>query len=322
MILETNEERGQKILQLMQEEDHFAYLIDNSDRAMQQIYNEPPDMIILAAENADWKAFLRMLKSDNVFRYLPVLGMFEPDMLGPTTSFENLPIDDLLILPLDVNELRLRVRLAVFKSGRYLDANPLTRLPGNYTIIQTIQELIDSKKAFAMGYIDLDNFKPFNDYYGFSRGDEILRMTARILVNSMLRINDDISFVGHVGGDDFVIVVTPSNIEHVCKQIIANFDMIAATFYDDEDRARGFIESFDRQNNAKQFGFITISIAALLSSNHNFTHYGQISTTANEVKSAVKKIDGSNFLIDRRRTVTPEDEENKSLGDTEGQIIN
>ena len=306
MVMDQDERRSQEIIEILEADDHFGYWIDDIGRAMNQIYNDPPDIILLATTGDHWKTFLRTLKTDTVFRYLPVLGLFEQSMLGPTTSFENFPIDDFLFLPLDLNELRLRVRLAIMKSGRYLDANPLTRLPGNYTILQTVQGLIDDNMPFALVYVDLDNFKPFNDAYGFSRGDEILRMTARVLVNSIRNLNDSIGFVGHIGGDDFVIVVDPASIETACKQVISNLGLIVGTFYDDVDRMRGYIQSVDRQGNKNKFPLLTVSLAAVISTSHDYTHFGEFSSAASEVKKEVKKLDGSNFLIDRRHTKNEE----------------
>ncbi len=300
MVVDWDEGRGEQIVGLMEAEGHFSYLVGDADRAMSQIYNDPPDLIILSAKGDCWREFLGALKTDNVFRYLPVLALFERDDLKPAARFEDLPIDDLVLLPLDERELVLHVRLALVRSSRQLDANPLTRLPGNYTILHAVQDLIDGRTPFALAYIDLDNFKPFNDHYGFSRGDEILRMTARILANAVRQLHDPVGFVGHVGGDDFVITVTPEHIDGICKQIISHFDMLATTFYDDEDRLHGYIESVDRQGHKRRFPLLTVSIAAVISTSHEFTHYGEFSTACSEVKTVVKRLDGSNYMIDRR----------------------
>jgi diguanylate cyclase (GGDEF)-like protein len=306
LILDPDPTRGQQLVDTVGGEDSFAYLISDLDRALQQIYNDPPDLILLSAVGDRWKTVLRTLKSDTVFGHLGVLGLFEPNMLGPNTSFESLPVDDFTYFPVNATELRLRVRLATDKSGRSLDANPLSRLPGNLTIIQTVQKRIEDQKPFAFAHIDIDNFKPFNDRYGFSRGDEVIRMTARVLVNTVRNLPDAQGFVGHIGGDDFVLVVNAAFLEPICRQVIVHFDMLAATFYDDEDRMRGYIESVDRQGNPRRFPLITISVAGVVSTNHDFTHYGQYSAAANEVKKKVKQLDGSNYLVDRRFTKTDE----------------
>ena len=319
LVLDPDTERGPQIVSAVEAEDHFGYHLESSEQALSQIYNDPPDLIVLSAAGDRWKTFLRSLKGDSVFGHLTVLCMFEREMVGPTTTFLDLPIDDFLFLPLDLDELRLRIRLAIDKSGRYLDANPLSRLPGNFTIIQTVQERIDSGTPFAFSHIDIDNFKPFNDRYGFTRGDEIIRMCARVLVNVVRNFPDGNGFVGHIGGDDFVLIINSHLIEPASRQVITHFDMLAATFYDDEDRLRGYIDSVDRQGNPRRFPLISLSISAVDSTRNDFNHFGQYSAAANEVKKKVKQMDGSNFMIDRRREKgdDPVSEENGLVAATE-----
>lgn len=311
MVLDTDEERGQQIVNMINAEDHLGYLMLDTNRALSQIYNDTPDLIIMAIESERWKPFLRMLKNDTVFAHIHVLGLCDPSQIGPETSFEALPLDDFTFLPVDLSELQLRLHLAIDKAGRYLDANPLSRLPGNFSIVQAVQRHIEDNKPFAFAHLDIDSFKPFNDRYGFTRGDEVIRMSARVLVNTVRIFPEAQSFVGHIGGDDFVLIVNPTHLDAVCQQIITNFDMLASMFYDDEDRARGYIESVDRQGTPRRFPLISISIAAVLSTNHNFTHYGQYSTAANEVKKKVKQMEGSNYLVDRR--CTKEEGEDKGV---------
>jgi len=311
MVLDTDEERGQQIVNMINAEDHLGYLMLDTNRALSQIYNDTPDLIIMAIESERWNPFLRMLKNDTVFAHIHVLGLCDPSQIGPETSFESLPLDDFTFLPVDLSELQLRLHLAIDKAGRYLDANPLSRRPGNFSIVQAVQRHIEDNKPFAFAHLDIDSFKPFNDRYGFTRGDEVIRMSARVLVNTVRIFPEAQSFVGHIGGDDFVLIVNPTHLDAVCQQIITNFDMLASMFYDDEDRARGYIESVDRQGTPRRFPLISISIAAVLSTNHNFTHYGQYSTAANEVKKKVKQREGSNYLVDRR--CTKEEDEDKGV---------
>ena len=106
-----------------------------------------------------------------------------------------------------------------------------------------IQKKIDSSKIFSLAYVDVDNFKPYNDRYGFVRGDEVLRMLSRLITSVILDLNLPESFVGHIGGDDFVFILPPARADEACKQILKNFNLIVRTFYDEQDRVRGSIES-------------------------------------------------------------------------------
>ncbi|MDP8222977.1 MAG: diguanylate cyclase [Candidatus Lernaella stagnicola] len=309
LVVDPNEDRGQEIVAMLVTEDYFGYLFSSPNMALSQIYNDPPDLIILAAQGENWKMFLNTLKNDTVFGHLAVLCLFEPAQLRPETSFTDIPIDDYTALPIDLEDLRLRVRLAMDKSGRYLDANPLSRLPGNFTIIKTLQNRIDQRMPFCFAHVDIDNFKPFNDRYGFSRGDEVIRMTARVLVNTVRNFPNSQGFVGHIGGDDFVLIVNPAVCEPIFQQVLVHYDMLAATFYDDEDRMRGYIESVDRQGNSRRFPLISLSIAGIDSTRNDYDHFGQFSAAANEIKKKVKQKDGSNYMIDRRQIPPPDDED-------------
>jgi diguanylate cyclase (GGDEF)-like protein len=150
-------------------------------------------------------------------------------------------------------------------------------------------------------YLDLDNFKAFNDCYGFARGDEALRMTARIVSNVVQRISDGAGFVGHVGGDDFFFIIPAQCGKECCEEIITNFDLVIPTLMDEEDRARGYIESKDRQGNPQRFPLLSASIAVIDLTITELNHLGEASAIAGELKKAVKKRKGSNYMVNRRK---------------------
>ena len=164
----------------------------------------------------------------------------------------------------------------------------------------TIQKTVQQKSKSALCYLDLDNFKAFNDRYGFARGDEALRMTARIITNVARKMHAD-SFVGHVGGDDFFFIIPSHLIKECCEQIIQNFDLVIPTLMN-EDRVRGYIESKDRKGKLQRFPLLSLSIAVIDLNITRIDHPGEVSATAGELKKAVKKLNGSNYLINRRRS--------------------
>jgi diguanylate cyclase (GGDEF)-like protein len=185
---------------------------------------------------------------------------------------------------------------------RALDANPLSKLPGNTSIIQRIQQLIDNGDDFALAYCDLDYFKSYNDKYGFSRGDEVLMMAARVIVNTIRSYQGVSSFVGHVGGDDFVFILPPDKVEDACKRIIKAFDEIVPHFYDPADRKRGNITSVDREGNTKIFPLMAISLAVVVNTERRIEHYGEVSSIAMELKKKAKEDPKSSYVIDRRQS--------------------
>ena len=271
-------------------------IFENSRNIIDKIYSSPPSLLIVTAEDG-LKEFVRMLRDDPIFSNLPILVIFGEDDSG--CDWNELQVDDYIRAPFKTEELSMRVDLAIYRSKRVVETNPLTMLPGNTPIIREVKARLDRGGDFALAYADLDHFKPFNDKYGFSCGDEALRMTARLITN-IVKQHDPLNyFVGHIGGDDFVFFTDAAKVETICREILDNFDLIIPTFYDTEDRERGYIISHDRAGNEKKFSILTLSIGVTINRGW-FEHYGAISNAASEMKKFAKTIDGSVYRIDRR----------------------
>jgi len=183
----------------------------------------------------------------------------------------------------------------------YLDASPLTRLPGGIAIETVLKKRIDSNQPLALCILDLDNFKAFNDRYGYAHGSEVIKETAHIVENAvkLKGVADD--FIGHVGGDDFVVITTPERMRIISAEITANFDKQIPLFYDAADRAQGYILGKTRQGVEMQFPIMTISIAIVTNERRRFTGPLEASEIAAELKDYAKTIPGSVFVVDKRR---------------------
>ncbi len=267
--------------------------------AYDTICNEMPLLLIVdAGADPETATFLNILKDDPLFSGLPIIALFDkPDAFSGWDAF---PVDDYLWKNDVEREIVMRVRLCLLRAQRAVEVNPLTRLPGNISINRQIQSCIDRNEPFALAYADLDNFKPYNDTYGFSRGDEVLRITGRLLLNITKGRQSRNSFVGHIGGDDFVFMTEPALIEETCREVITAFDRIIPTFYDPRDRDLGYILSHDRAGAERQFPLLSISIGVAVSEGNRFSHYGEISQIASEVKGFAKEQDGSCYRFNRR----------------------
>jgi diguanylate cyclase (GGDEF)-like protein len=182
-----------------------------------------------------------------------------------------------------------------------LDASPLTRLPGNIAIERALLERIRRGEKFALCYADLDDFKAFNDTYGYAKGSEVIKVAGEIINEARRRFGRAEDFVGHIGGDDFVMITAPENVTNVCENIIEEFDRVIPYFYTPEDRERGFIEAADRYGVTRQFPLMTISIAVVSDASREIVSPSEIAQVAAEIKEFVKTLPGSNYLIDRRR---------------------
>ncbi len=285
---------------------------NSSQELVQSVYSqtaEVPECIVVDMEfekfknNIGLKDLLKSIKNTQFLLGVPVLVICSKDGLN-SLDFNELQVDDFLLYPLDELVCIKMLEVIRARSNRTLDANPLTKLPGNTSIINKVTELIEEEKDFAFGYVDLDNFKAFNDKYGFARGDDVIRLLARILVNVVNQVKGE-NFVGHIGGDDFVFIVPPIYAETVSRQIINFFDDIIPSFYDEEDLKRGKIIAEDRQGNIQEFPIMKVSIAIAINiEKRRFKHYGEMAKVLAELKEVAKKNkERSTYVIDRRNGV-------------------
>ena len=290
------------LVELLENEGFFAYSTDDGKEVLSMVYNEPPDLIILSSdlEGISGEAIICEIKQDNIYSHLPLIYITGEEIYDEKVDWSKLPVDDYLVRPINLRELLERVKLTLFKGSLYLDCNPLSRLPGNISIMSEIQKRIDQKKIFSLAYIDIDNFKPYNDRYGFARGDEVLRMLSRLITSVVLDLKSPESFVGHVGGDDYVFIVPPQKEDEACKQILKNFNLIVRNFYDEQDRVRGQIESKNRQGEKMSFPIMSLSIAIVSNEKRKLEHFGHISSIAAELKKRAKLEGGNTYIKDKR----------------------
>ncbi|MEW6520959.1 MAG: diguanylate cyclase [Thermodesulfobacteriota bacterium] len=281
-------------------------LMKDLQSALSLILEDPPDMLIMEKSFGEEKtplALLTAVKGCLQKTNIPVILVIDERQVLSGLDWQQYAVDDFVVRPFTPELLQARIRLAEARMIRVFDNNPLSRLPGNTSILQAIQKAIDSKESFAVCYIDIDNFKPYNDRYGFSQGDDVILMVARIAVNVVDELAREGSFVGHVGGDDFVFIVREEKVKPVCERILANFEVVRNMFIPAEDLKAGCYVEKDRQGRETVFGLLSLSIAVVITGAHHFSHYGEVSTIASEVKHFVKKKEGSNYMIDRRSQV-------------------
>jgi len=271
--------------------------------ALSVVLEDPPDLLLaekgFAGKNGDVE-LIRAVKSCLQKANIPILLVVREEDIYLEPDWDVYPVDDIVVLPISPEMLLIRIRLAESRMVRAFDNNPLSRLPGNTSIIRAIQRVLSEEDAYAVCYVDIDNFKPYNDRYGFSRGDEVILMVARVIVNVVDELARDKSFVGHIGGDDFVFIVRREIVEQVCQKILTNFDLVKNMFLSAEDIAAGAFVGWDRQDRETRFPLLSLSIAVVTTGGGKYNHYGEVSSIASQLKHYVKKIEGSNYQIDRR----------------------
>ena len=209
--------------------------------------------------------------------------------------------DDYIIKPFDPIELLARVKGTLRRAKEMRNLSPLTGLPGNIRIQEEIERQVRDDRPFAVLYCDLDNFKTYNDQKGFVRGDRLIQSTARIIQDAVVEFGGADSFVGHVGGDDFVVVVPPDGAEDTAKRICERFDEHLADFYDDEEMKRGFVRMEDRKGVMQDIPLVAVSVGIASTARRGFAHYGEAVAVATEMKQFAKRRAGSSYAVDRRQ---------------------
>lgn len=179
--------------------------------------------------------------------------------------------------------------------------SPLTNLPGNVQIQAEIKRRLMKKEYFVMLYLDLDNFKAYNDVYGFSKGDEIIKFTARTIINNVHAKDEDNNFVGHIGGDDFIAIVDDDNFEEICQNIVLEFDKNIKKYFNEDDLKKGYLEVPNRKGIIEEFPLTTISVGAVEVTPERFKNALEIGEEGAQVKHLAKTIPGSTYVIDRRK---------------------
>ena len=185
-------------------------------------------------------------------------------------------------------------------AARY--ANPLTMLPGNVPISEQIDSLLESGVSFVACYCDLDNFKPFNDVYGFKKGDEVIQLTGRLLTE----ICGPYDFLGHIGGDDFIVLFQSEHWETRCEEFLSKVSDTFPQFYTSLDQQRGGIETEDRQGERRFHSILSISIGALIVEPNHYPSHHEVSAACVNAKKQAKKVSGNNLFIERRTENNPD----------------
>ena len=231
-------------------------------------------------------------------RELPIIMLTAHDQVDDKVEGMDAGVDDYVSKPYNDRELVARIRAAIRRRQEALEASPLTGLPGNRAIHEELEKRVAAAAPLAVGYLDIDNFKVYNDLYGFERGDEAIRRVAEILEDVVP------DFIGHVGGDDFVFLSTPARIEGEAGEVLRRFRGAVPVLYEAEDVARGSIHGEDRQGVARDFPLMTLSIVAVTNERFKFTHVAEIARVAAEMKHYAKSQGGDGYYKDKRGSVS------------------
>lgn len=282
-------------------EGYDVALAADGESAYQVAIRRRPDLILLDVmlPVRDGIEVCRLLRGHPHTASVPIILVTGRTLMGDKLEGLAAGADDYVSKPFDPIELLARVRTSIYRTRMMRSASPLTNLPGNASLQEELERVIREQRPFAVLYMDLDHFKAYNDHYGFSRGDEVLKLAAACLQDAVTRYSAG-SFIGHVGGDDFVAIVPPGFAEGIAAEAISLWDRSIPTMYDAADLGRGHIEVTDRQDRVHRFPVMTVSVGIVSSLQRELNNPGRASEIATEMKAVSKRDPHSSYAIDRR----------------------
>ena len=278
------------------------FLMDYFEFSLDSIIRKNPEVIIIDIDSKEkLNKISSLLKSDFSTAYIPVITFLnKSDLTSGIINFLH-GCDDYLLRPIDSTELNLRMGLAIKRSKHSFYANPLTGLPGGIVIEETLKRRLEDGESFVVGHVDIDNFKSFNDRYGYLKGDRVIMQTAYMLNMAIKTWGDKDDFLGHIGGDDFVVTTTPEKYNELFRNFVCMFDTIIPFHYSNYDRENGFIKIKDRMKILREIPLMSITVAMVLkNSSYELSSLIEINDRIAEVKQYLKKIPGSKYMADRR----------------------
>ncbi|MGE5309352.1 MAG: response regulator [Deltaproteobacteria bacterium] len=275
----------------------------NGEEGLTAINKQAPDLVLLDYKMPRMTGLevCQKIKKDLLLRHLPVIMVTGKGEVHDKIDGIDSGADDYIVKPFEPKELLARIRMVIRRTVRDLEANPLTRLPGNVSILNELSQRLAGKELFAVCYIDLDKFKAYNDTYGFEHGDEVIKETARILIKAVQEAGAADDFIGHIGGDDYVIVCSLPESEKISQKIIDLFDFAVPMFYNETDRANGYIVAKDRQGVERKIPLLSISIGIVTNQFRKIDHVAQIGEIGAELKKFAKSQEKSNYVLDQRK---------------------
>jgi diguanylate cyclase (GGDEF)-like protein len=274
----------------------------DGEQALVAAYDIMPDLMLLDVmmPKIDGFEVCQRLRADPRTKNMSVIMLTAKSLSADKVVGLTAGADDYMIKPFDPVELVARVKSALRRSREMRAINPLTQLPGNVQIQEEVAARVASGQPFALMYIDLNDFKAYNDFYGFARGDEAIKLLAKCAGNAVQVAAGAEGFLGHIGGDDFVAVVDPEKAEAAAQDIIDCWDLEIPHLYDDSDATRGYIEIADRRKEMHRFPLTTVSVGIATTTQRPIRSHWEASEIAAEMKTFAKSHGKSAFAIDRR----------------------
>jgi GGDEF domain-containing protein len=263
----------------------------------------PPLLIVIDADGAgsDGSTLCKSLKGDAFSAIVPIVFVAGNHATEQVREWFEVGADEVITPLFEPAEQRSRLDVLLHRTERNVAVHPSTRLPGTTEIEREIKARLDSGAMFAICYADLDHFKEFNDRYSYYDGDRVILIVSRIIRDVVKGLCQRDGFVGHIGGDDFIIILPLDRVQEICSEIVTVFDALIPYQYSIQDRRAGYFFGKDRRGHLHRVPLMTLSIGIVTNEHRRFSHPAEVSETATEMKMYAKTLPGSVFVVDRRK---------------------
>ncbi len=304
LIIEDDRDIQQLLRLVLLMQGYEVVVADTGQEGLRLALEEQPDLVLLDINLPDIDGFEigRKLRQNVSMALVPIILLTAKAATADKLAGFAVGADDYVTKPFDMEELLARVSAHLRRVEQGL-LSELTGLPGNTLIERAIKRTVSMANClWAILYVDMDNFKAYNDIYGFVAGNELIKALALILHEVMrdLGCDPDLDFVGHIGGDDFVLITGAEGVEEKCQEIIRRFDAEVPCHYRAADRARGYVVTTDRRGRLQQFPLVSVSIAVVTNQRRAIKSHFEVGSIAAEVKKKAKAQPGSAYYVDQR----------------------
>ena len=302
LVVDDDEDIARFVQLSLEFEGFEVFVAHDGETALDIVEQQQPDLVVLdlMMPSIDGVEVTKKLRANAMTSALPIIMLTARGQTVDKVLALTAGVDDYIVKPFETMELVARVRSTLRRNQEFREVSPLTGLAGNTRILQEIADRLRSGDHFAVCYCDIDGFKAVNDAYGFARGDEFIVTLARKLQRAVIDIGLPPAFLGHVGGDDFVLICTPDQVLPLTDKAVTEFESAADQLYDDEDRARGYVSVKSRRDGVRDVGLVTVSVGVALSTRRPYTDPRELVADASEMKTVAKSQPGSFVAVDRR----------------------
>lgn len=301
LVVEDDAIIGRMLTETLEAEGFSVVVMPSGESGLEYAMREVPHLLILdiMLPGIDGFEVVKQLRNHAKTAHIPVVIVSgRHDTADKVRAFD-FAVDDYLTKPFNSFELIARIRTQLRHVRESLLA-PLTGLPSGMRIERAIEQQLNMGGPWSILYLDLDNFKAYNDVYGFVRGNDMIRLLGRVITDATHDLGNVSDFVGHIGGDDFVVITTPDRAELLCQRIMTQWDAASRIAYDAATLERGTLIAMDRQGHPQNYPLVALSIAVVTSMNPAITTIADVSSTAAELKRKAKSVVGSSYYIDHR----------------------